>query len=229
MSLSTDQRTVLTGAFLALIEGIQFDHAICAQEGYMKVHLMKSLAKFGYTIYEGSVKAPTKADLITWDFVENRLSSARVRALDHLPQTSRTKGDLKVLDPAVFFELKCYPNFGSKDPKLSGRPAEKMMKDVNQVINSESHAWLFVVYAGAYDMIKADLDTSLTTKLPTQADICTHPSKFSIKHNEGADLALLITKVSLRDLRSAQDEFDDEAPPSGNAGITYFIGCLYLN
>ena len=130
------------------------------QEGGVKSHLMRALVDSGATVREGSPR--TNED---WLIRTNRgvLSAALVSRIG----TGDTKSDIRIEHPQrVAFELKVYPEIGSKDtfnrgeivgPKGNEKNPNSFLWDLKAVKDGRAQAAVCICGARQYDTARGDV------------------------------------------------------------------------
>jgi hypothetical protein len=190
VALKPDQ-LIAVHALLALLQQQVFADAtlVTANSGALKSHLLHGIAKLGYTCLEGTAESFQR---VAWHAADNYMdySPPIVKAPEQFVQSSKTKGDLKLVAPALFVQLRAYPDFGALSPLLQGMKAFKsgFTRSIDEVAGSESDAFVFAAPQKVYQQFALQA----VPTMPALSDIAKHAKtvRFEFTNKDGAACTL---------------------------------------
>jgi hypothetical protein len=150
--LSASAHAALRGVLTALHQTLQAEGQLaCVNSGATKASVLREVTKLGYTCVEGR---PSQFQYVQWNQTHNsfEVSHALRDQPDKFPQTSKSKGDIKLLDPALFIRCRCIPAFGAESPEQMGLQVFRstFLQFVEEVAMGESDAFVFAAAVSEY-------------------------------------------------------------------------------
>jgi hypothetical protein len=204
-ALKPDQ-LIAVHALLALLQQQVLADAtlVTANSGALKSHLLHGIAKLGYTCVEGTAESFQR---VAWHAADNYLdySPPILKTPEQFVQSTKTKGDLKLASPALFVQLRAYPDFGALSPLLQGMKAFKsgFMRAIDEVAAGESDAFVFAAPQKVYQQFAL----SAVATLPTVLDIAKYAKTFRFEFTNKDGAACTLRCVASRVEQAMGDDY----------------------
>lgn len=179
-ALKVDQHVALHAILTLLQQEVRTQATVVtANTGALKTHLLHGITRLGYTCIEGSAQSFQR---LGWHTTDDCLdySPPILKHPEQFLQSTKSKGDLKLETPALFVQLRAYPDFGADSPLLQGAKAFKagFLRTIDEVAVGESDAFVFACAEKVYQ------EFALTTvpTLPATTTIQRHALTFALAH-----------------------------------------------
>jgi hypothetical protein len=204
-ALKPDQ-LIAIHALLALLQQQVFADAtlVTANSGALKSHLLHGIAKLGYTCLEGTAESFQR---VAWHAADNYLdySPPIVKAPEQFVQSSKTKGDLKLAAPALFVQLRAYPDFGALSPLLQGMKAFKsgFTRSIDEVAAGESDAFVFAAPQKVYQQYAL----LAVSTMPALSDIAKYAKTFRFEFTSKDGAVCTLRCVASRVEKAMGDDY----------------------
>jgi hypothetical protein len=204
-ALKPDQ-LIAVHALLALLQQQVFADAtlVTANSGALKSHLLHGIAKLGYTCLEGTAESFQR---VAWHAADNYLdySPTIVKAPEQFVQSTKTKGDLKLAAPALFVQLRAYPDFGALSPLLQGLKAFKsgFTRSIDEVTAGESDAFVFAAPQKVYQQYAL----LAVPTMPALSDIAKYAKTFRFEFTNKDGAACTLRCVASRAEKAMGDDY----------------------
>jgi hypothetical protein len=151
----------------------------CVNSGVTQAIVLREVTKLGYTCVEGRT---TRFQHVQWNQAHNsfEVSGMLTDKPDKFPQTSKTKGDIKLLDPALFVRCRCIPAFGLESPEQVGFKVfqSSFLHLVEEVAGGESDAFVFAAAVSEY----VDFVQQALPSLPLARSALSPPTTYALQY-----------------------------------------------